>query len=153
MKFPLLAAVFAQVASAHFQLQLSDPRGAFNEENEPTFCANRAVFFQLEGEGTFRLPLNLSFTNATGLTNCQNAAIQILFNGGDLQLYQCSDLTLFGSFSLSQSIDAICTNTTSNSTDSNSESGSGSSSALLTRSLSLSRLVVCIVGTMVFLFM
>ncbi len=38
MKLFLFAAVFASVASAHFQLQFPDPRGAFNEDNEPTFC-------------------------------------------------------------------------------------------------------------------
>ncbi|KAK0208518.1 hypothetical protein DFS33DRAFT_1304059 [Desarmillaria ectypa] len=200
MKFFLLAAVFASVVSAHFQLQFPDPRGAFNEDNEPTFCdgynsvaQNRTEFpldsgffslnsehptwtaavylstssnptsfddfkqivpfFQLQGEGIFCLPLNLSSTNATGLTNGQNATIQILFNGGDAQLYQCADLTLLSNFSLSQSIDATCTNATSNSTGSNSGSSSGSNSAPLASSLSLSGVVVCIVGTMAFLFM
>ncbi|PBL00836.1 hypothetical protein ARMGADRAFT_396728 [Armillaria gallica] len=208
MKLFLLAAVFASVASAHFQLQFPDPRGAFNEDNEPTFCdgytsvtQNRTEFpldsgffslnsehpswtaavylstssnptsfddfkqivpfFQMQGEGIYCLPLNLSATNATGLTNEQNVTIQILYNGGDSQLYQCSDLTLLSNFSLSQSVDATCTNatststtnSTSNSTDSGSGSSSGSSSAPLASSLSLSGLVVCIVGTMAFLFM
>ncbi|KAK0456299.1 hypothetical protein EV421DRAFT_1751564 [Armillaria borealis] len=208
MKLFLLAAVFASVASAHFQLQFPDPRGAFNEDNEPTFCdgytsvaQNRTEFplnsgffslnsehpswtaavylsmssnptsfddfkqivpfFQMQGEGIYCLPLNLSATNATGLTNEQNVTIQILYNGGDSQLYQCSDLTLLSNFSLSQSVDSTCTNatststsnSTSNSTDSGSGSSSGSGSAPLASSLSLSGLVVCIVGTMAFLFM
>ncbi|KAK0473204.1 hypothetical protein IW261DRAFT_704433 [Armillaria novae-zelandiae] len=221
MKFFLLAAVLASVASAHFQLQFPDPRGTFDEDNEPTFCdgytsvaqnrtefplnsgffslnsehpswtgtaQSRSIydlinirnsaavylstssnptsfddfkqivpFFQMQGEGIYCLPLNLSATNATGLTNEQNVTIQILYNGGDSQLYQCSDLTLLSNFSLSQSIDATCTNATSNSTSNSTDSGSGSSSgsgsAPLASSLSLSGLVVCIVGTMAFLFM
>ncbi|KAK0198617.1 hypothetical protein F5146DRAFT_1020387 [Armillaria mellea] len=201
MKLFLLAAAFASVASAHFQLQFPDPRGAFNEDNEPTFCdgytsvaQNRTEFpldsgffslnsehpswtaavylstssnptsfddfkqivpfFQMQGEGIYCLPLNLSATNATGLTNEQNVTIQILYNGGDSQLYQVLN------FSLSQSIDATCTNatststnSTSNSTDSGSGSSSGSGPAPLASSLSLSGLVVCIVGTMAFFFM
>ncbi|KAK0505917.1 hypothetical protein EDD18DRAFT_1121233 [Armillaria luteobubalina] len=207
MKLFLLAAVLASVASAHFQLQFPDPRGTFNEDNEPTFCdgytsvaQNRTEFplnsgffslnsehpswtaavylstssnptsfddfkqivpfFQMQGEGIYCLPLNLSATNATGLTNEQNVTIQILYNGGDSQLYQCSDLTLLSNFSLSQSIDATCTNatstssnSTSNSTSSSSGSSSGSGSTPLASSLSLSGLIVCIVGTMTFLFM
>ncbi|KAK0465336.1 uncharacterized protein EV420DRAFT_1513926 [Desarmillaria tabescens] len=200
MKFLLIAAVFASVASAHFQLQFPEPRGTFDEDNEPTFCdgytsvaQNRTEFpldsgffslnsehpswtaavylstssnptsfdnfsqivpfFQLSGEGLFCLPLNLSSTNATGLTSGQNATIQILYNGGDSNLYQCADLTLMGNFSLSQSIDATCKNSSSNSTDSSSGSSSGSGSAPLASSLSLSGLVVYIVGTMTFLFM
>ncbi len=36
-------------------------------------------FFQMQGEGIYCLPLNLSATNATGLTNEQNVTIQVRF--------------------------------------------------------------------------
>ncbi|KAG7450282.1 uncharacterized protein BT62DRAFT_916745 [Guyanagaster necrorhizus] len=200
MKFLLLAAAFALAANAHFQLQFPDPRGAFNEDNEPTFCdgytsvaQNRTdfpldsgffslnsehpqwtaavylstssnptsfddfeqivPFFELKGEGLFCLSLNLSSTNATGLTSGQNVTLQFLYNGGDDQLYQCSDLTLLGNFSLSQSIDATCTNSTNSTNSTSSGSSSSSGSDPLASSLSLSGLIVWVVGTMAFLFM
>lgn len=34
----LLFAALAGLASAHFQLQFPAPRGAFDEDQEPTFC-------------------------------------------------------------------------------------------------------------------
>ncbi|KAJ7071250.1 hypothetical protein C8F01DRAFT_1109726 [Mycena amicta] len=46
------------------------------------------------GEGLFCLPFDLSKTNATGLADGQNATLQIQFNGGDGNLFQCSDITL-----------------------------------------------------------
>ena len=34
----VLAAAFATVANAHFQLQYPVPRGPFVQDSEPTFC-------------------------------------------------------------------------------------------------------------------
>ncbi|KAJ6534481.1 hypothetical protein DFH09DRAFT_890514, partial [Mycena vulgaris] len=68
-------------------------------------------FFQLTGEGVFCLQLDLSATNATGLTDGQNVTLEIVFDGGDGQLYQCADLTLSSSTKIS--LDISCKNTTS----------------------------------------
>ncbi|KAJ7157712.1 hypothetical protein C8R43DRAFT_1125379 [Mycena crocata] len=45
-------------------------------------------FFQLSDEGLFCLPLDLMSTNATGLTDGQNVTLEIVFNGGDGELFQ-----------------------------------------------------------------
>ncbi|THH16768.1 hypothetical protein EW146_g3932 [Bondarzewia mesenterica] len=78
---------------------------------------------QLTGEGGFCLPLNLANTNITGLSSGKNVTIQIVFNGGDGTLYQCSDVTLASNFSIPSNVS--CSNATSS-------SGSGSSSSSAT---------------------
>ncbi|KAF9017148.1 hypothetical protein BDZ89DRAFT_1022326 [Hymenopellis radicata] len=77
-------------------------------------------YFQLSGEGTFCIPLDLSATNATGLQNNENVTIQVQFDGGDGALYQCADLTLSNNFTITET----CTNATSSS------SGNGSNAAV-----------------------
>ncbi|PPQ80020.1 hypothetical protein CVT26_011902 [Gymnopilus dilepis] len=68
-------------------------------------------FFQVQGEGAFCIPLDLKSSNETGLTNGQNVTIQIVFDGGDGQLYQCADVTLSDSFTIPSNVS--CTNATS----------------------------------------
>nr|GAT58974.1 predicted protein [Mycena chlorophos] len=46
------------------------------------------------GEGLFCLPFDLSKTNATGFVDGMNATIQVEFNGGDGNLFQCAEVTL-----------------------------------------------------------
>ncbi|KAJ4494280.1 hypothetical protein C8R41DRAFT_310545 [Lentinula lateritia] len=45
-------------------------------------------FFQETIEGSFCMSFDLSQTNATGLTNGENVTIQILYDGGDGNLFQ-----------------------------------------------------------------
>ncbi|KAG5719316.1 hypothetical protein E4T56_gene13297 [Termitomyces sp. T112] len=80
-------------------------------------------FFQTEGEGIFCFPLSLSSSsNATSLQNGQNVTIQIVYDGGDGQLFQCADLTLSNDFTIPS--DVPCTNATG------SASGSSTSSTV-----------------------
>jgi hypothetical protein len=67
-------------------------------------------FFQVKGEGAFCIPLDFKTSNATSLTAGQNVTIQVVFSGGDGQLYQCADLTLADNFNISSSV--ACTNAT-----------------------------------------
>ncbi|KAF5382979.1 hypothetical protein D9757_006315 [Collybiopsis confluens] len=83
-------------------------------------------YFQESIEGSFCMPFDLSSTNDTSLNlkNGDNVTIQILFNGGDGNLYQCADLILDTSANVSGQ---ACTNQTSgsgsNSTSSSSAQG------------------------------
>ncbi|TCD70042.1 hypothetical protein EIP91_005023 [Steccherinum ochraceum] len=91
----------------------------------PTSFQNftQAVAFASEsGEGPFCLPVDLS--TVSGLTSGQNVTIQTVFDGGDGQLYQCSDLTLSSDFTIPS--DVACKNTTGTSAD---PTSSGSSSS------------------------
>ncbi|KAF9499881.1 hypothetical protein BDN71DRAFT_1383328 [Pleurotus eryngii] len=133
----LLFAALAGLASAHFQLQFPAPRGAFVEDQEPTFCGKHPHWFgvlvstaanptsfdnfsqalpftQLTGEGAFCLPLNFATSNVTGLSEGQNVTIQIQFDGGDSPLFQCADVTLTNNASLSS---VSCTNATQQGTN------------------------------------
>ncbi|KAF5311836.1 hypothetical protein D9619_003325 [Psilocybe cf. subviscida] len=67
-------------------------------------------FFKVNGEGQFCIPLDFKKSNATSLTAGQNVTIQIVYTGGDGQLYQCADLTLADNFNISSSV--ACTNAT-----------------------------------------
>ncbi|KAJ7706428.1 hypothetical protein B0H17DRAFT_1037165 [Mycena rosella] len=85
-------------------------------------------FFKLSGEGLFCLPLDLSKTNATGLTDGQNVTIEIEFDGGDGPLFQCADVTLSSTAKIAS--DVACQNgSTPTQSGSASSTGSGSGSA------------------------
>ncbi|KAF9557844.1 hypothetical protein CPC08DRAFT_819633 [Agrocybe pediades] len=71
------------------------------------------TFFQVNGEGAFCIPLDLKSSNFTGLQDGQNVTIEIVFSGGDGQLYQCADVTLRNNFNISSSVS--CTNATGSS--------------------------------------
>ncbi|KAG8907765.1 hypothetical protein FRB99_002264 [Tulasnella sp. 403] len=51
-------------------------------------------FVKLQGTGTVCMPVNIAALNIQGVTNGTNATIQVQFNGGDGNLYQCADVTL-----------------------------------------------------------
>lgn len=83
-------------------------------------------FFQTQGEGLFCIPLDFaSHANSTQLKDGQNVTIQIVFDGGDGNLYQCADLTLSSNFKISP--DVKCSNATGNSASTTSTSPTGTS--------------------------
>ncbi|KAJ7107712.1 hypothetical protein C8R44DRAFT_986872 [Mycena epipterygia] len=106
-------ASLTSLANAHFQRQFPPPCGVFVEDDEPNCCdgydhsiSNRTTFpltegsFSLNlehtswtGEDLFCLNLDLSKTNAS-VTDGQSVILEIIFNGGDGELYQCADFTL-----------------------------------------------------------
>jgi hypothetical protein len=45
-------------------------------------------FFQQSGEGLYCFPIDLATANIAGVQDGANVTIQILFNGGDGNLYQ-----------------------------------------------------------------
>ncbi|KAJ7112852.1 hypothetical protein C8R43DRAFT_856324, partial [Mycena crocata] len=81
-------------------------------------------FFRATGEGIFCLNLDLSKTNAS-VTDGQNVTLEIVFDGGDGQLFQCADLTLSSTAKISS--DITCKNGTSTGGDDDSSSASAAS--------------------------
>jgi len=65
---------------------------------------NVVPFAKHSGEGPFCLSLDFSKTNATGLTEGQNVTIEVIFDGGDGQLYQCADMTLTNTAKIDPSV-------------------------------------------------
>ncbi|KAI9572658.1 hypothetical protein HD554DRAFT_2061866 [Boletus coccyginus] len=165
----VLAAAFAAVADAHFQLQYPLPRGPFVEDSEVTFCdgytnavSNRTAFpisngvinlnsehptwtvgviistiqnptsfldfnsssgyqlvvpyFQTSGEGGYCFPINIAASGVSGIQDGANVTIQIIYNGGDEQLYQCADLMLSANATVPSDATTTCTNVTASTT-------------------------------------
>ncbi|TEB39303.1 hypothetical protein FA13DRAFT_465677 [Coprinellus micaceus] len=63
-----------------------------------------------EGAGTFCIPLDIAGANIPGAVDGANVTIQVVFEGGDGNLYQCADLTLSSSFTTPSSV--TCANET-----------------------------------------
>ncbi|EIW64881.1 uncharacterized protein TRAVEDRAFT_159607 [Trametes versicolor FP-101664 SS1] len=86
-----------------------------NPDSFDNFTVNGAFqyvvpFFKTSGEGGFCFPLDLAAQNISGAQNGANVTIQLIFDGGDGQLYQCADLTLSDSATIPDSVS--CTNAT-----------------------------------------
>ncbi|KAI0343901.1 hypothetical protein BDW22DRAFT_1419020 [Trametopsis cervina] len=67
-------------------------------------------FFQVTGEGKYCFPVDFASSGISGLQHGSNITIQLVFDGGDGQLYQCADLTLRSGLTLSNT--SSCTNAT-----------------------------------------
>lgn len=49
-------------------------------------------FFQQQGEGKFCFPINIGSSGISGVQDGANVTIQILFDGGDGNLFQASNI-------------------------------------------------------------
>ncbi|KAK7694433.1 hypothetical protein QCA50_001619 [Cerrena zonata] len=71
-------------------------------------------YFTYEQTGTLCFPINLNATGVSGIKDGANVTIQIVYNGGDGNLYQCADLTL--NSTLTSVTNATCANATDTAT-------------------------------------
>ncbi|ESK98434.1 hypothetical protein Moror_184 [Moniliophthora roreri MCA 2997] len=93
--------------------------GDFNVSGQQQF----ARYYSSEpNAGTFCIPLDLSQSGISGLQDGSNVTIQIVFTGGDGNLYQCADLTLRTTTNITSG------QTCSNQTESGHNSGNGTTS-------------------------
>ncbi|KAG5719315.1 hypothetical protein E4T56_gene13298 [Termitomyces sp. T112] len=60
--------------------------------------------------GTFCIPLNISAAGIENVRDGSNVTIQVVFAGGDGNLYQCADLTLASNFTIPSNV--TCQNET-----------------------------------------
>ncbi|KLO13937.1 hypothetical protein SCHPADRAFT_903702 [Schizopora paradoxa] len=107
-----------------------DPQSfsAFNTSSTGVQLPFAVPFFELNTAGTFCFPLNIGDLNIQGVTNGSNVTIQVMYNGGDGNLFQCSDLTLVEDFSIPSNISCANNTATSTSTSPSSTSTSSNSS-------------------------
>jgi hypothetical protein len=68
-------------------------------------------YAQEDDAGTFCVPLNISAANIPNVRDGSNVTIQVVFEGGDGNLYQCADLTLSANLTTPPS-DVKCENAT-----------------------------------------
>ncbi|KAF6766267.1 hypothetical protein DFP72DRAFT_12447 [Ephemerocybe angulata] len=86
---------------------------SFSMNGTQTFVRDYA---KEEDAGTFCIPLDIAAAKIPGAVDGANVTIQVVFQGGDGNLYQCADLTL--SSNLTAVSNASCTNTTTSSSSS-----------------------------------
>ncbi|KAG1908435.1 uncharacterized protein F5891DRAFT_993023 [Suillus fuscotomentosus] len=85
-------------------------------------------FFQQSGEGLYCFPIDIAAAavNVSGIQDGANVTIQVLFNGGDGNLYQCADLTLSANLTVPPAnASSGCTNVSSSTTSTKSSAGKG----------------------------
>ncbi|CAL1696521.1 unnamed protein product [Somion occarium] len=76
-------------------------------------------FFPFEGTGPLCFPIDLNSTGVDGIRDGANVTLQVVFDGGDGNLYQCSDVTLSNNFATPSNVS--CTNTTNTAETSSSD--------------------------------
>ncbi|KAL4068341.1 hypothetical protein V8B97DRAFT_895008 [Scleroderma yunnanense] len=69
-------------------------------------------YFQQNGEGQYCFPIDLAASGVSGLQDGANVTIQIIYDGGDGNLYQCADLTLSANMTVPSNATVTCTNAT-----------------------------------------
>ncbi|KAH7911217.1 hypothetical protein BJ138DRAFT_973749, partial [Hygrophoropsis aurantiaca] len=86
---------------------------SFGDFNSSSGSYQMAVqYFQQSGEGKFCFPIDLANSSVTGVNDGANVTIQIIYNGGDGNLYQCADLTLSSTMTVASNATSGCTNVT-----------------------------------------
>jgi len=102
----------------------------FNTTDNGTTYPPLVPTFTMNYEGELCVPVDSEVVGIP-ILNGTNATIQVFFNGGDGQLYDCADVVLITNYTVPSNV--TCSNSTtpstpaSNSTSTNSSSSSGSS--------------------------
>lgn len=85
---------------------------SFTDFNSSSGYQYAVPFFKQTGEGLFCFPINLAASGVSGVQDGANVTIQVIFDGGDGELYQCADLTLSANASVPSNATSSCTNIT-----------------------------------------
>jgi len=78
---------------------------SFNDFNN---SAPAVPFFQTTGEGIACFEIDLLNSGISGLVDGANITIEVVFDGGDGQLYQCADLTLSSNITTPSDATSTC---------------------------------------------
>ncbi|KAF8845410.1 hypothetical protein BDN67DRAFT_919949 [Paxillus ammoniavirescens] len=87
---------------------------SFGDFNSSSGVQLAVPYFQQNGEGKYCFPIDLAQAGFSGIQDGANVTIQVIFDGGDGQLYQCADLTLSANVTVPSNATS-CTNVTSTS--------------------------------------
>ncbi|WWC86150.1 uncharacterized protein L201_001023 [Kwoniella dendrophila CBS 6074] len=122
-----LATVVAFISTSSSPTGFND----FNTTSNGTSIPLASSIFQVkQGDACFNVDLG---SLGVGLTNGSEVTLQVQYDGGDGNLYQCTDLVLIEGYSVPSNetctTDASLTNATTSSTSSSSASGTASSQA------------------------
>ncbi|CAE6352026.1 unnamed protein product [Rhizoctonia solani] len=84
--------------------------------------AQLTSFIKLDKQGEACIPVNIQSLGLSNVANGTNATIQIQYDGGDGNLYQCADVTLLSNFAAPSNV-SCASNVTGNTTPSDTTSG------------------------------
>lgn len=120
-EFPLSGG-YITLHSSHvnwnFGMWLSTAQNPTSFDNFTTSSGQQQIvrgFANATGSGDFCIPLDLSNTGISGVADGANVTVQFVYNGGDQNLYQCTDLTLSNNFTIPSNISCNNVSTTSTS--------------------------------------
>ncbi|EUC53835.1 nucleoporin-interacting protein NIC96, partial [Rhizoctonia solani AG-3 Rhs1AP] len=77
--------------------------------------AQLTSFIKLDKQGEACIPVNIQSLGLSNVANGTNATIQIQYDGGDGNLYQCADVTLLSNFAAPSNV-SCASNVTGNTT-------------------------------------
>ncbi|KAF7982066.1 hypothetical protein HWV62_30358 [Athelia sp. TMB] len=80
---------------------------AFSDFNN---SAPAVQFFQTSGEGIACFNIDLLKSGISGLVDGANVTIEVVYDGGDGELYQCADLTLSSTITVPANATSSCKN-------------------------------------------
>ncbi|KAF8605009.1 hypothetical protein BDV93DRAFT_439668, partial [Ceratobasidium sp. AG-I] len=75
--------------------------------------AQLTSFIKLDKQGEACIPVNIGALGIANVVNGTNATIQIQFDGGDGNLYQCADVTLISGFTVPSNVTCAASATAS----------------------------------------
>jgi len=117
---------------------------SFGDFNSSSGFQYVVPYFQQNGEGKYCFPIDLAQAGFSGIQDGANVTIQVIFDGGDGELYQCADLTLSANVTVPSSATS-CTNVTSTSPSGPTPTGvSGARKEMVT----MSGLVAVVLGSL-----
>lgn len=82
---------------------------SFSDFNTTSGYQIGVPFVKYSGSGQFCLPINLAKSGISGIQEGANVTIQVVFAGGDGNLYQCADLILSANASIPSNVTSNCT--------------------------------------------
>ncbi|KAI6007936.1 hypothetical protein EDC04DRAFT_925358 [Pisolithus marmoratus] len=85
---------------------------SFSDFNSSSGYQMAVPWFQTSGEGQYCFPIDLATSGVSGIQDGANVTIQIVYDGGDGNLYQCADLTLSANATVLSSVASTCANVT-----------------------------------------
>ncbi|KAI6045125.1 hypothetical protein EDC04DRAFT_2877442 [Pisolithus marmoratus] len=85
---------------------------SFSDFNSSSGYQMAVPWFQTNGEGQYCFPIDLATSGVSGIQDGANVTIQIVYNGGDGNLYQCADLTLSTNATIPSTAASDCANIT-----------------------------------------
>ncbi|KAI6005080.1 hypothetical protein F5J12DRAFT_893171 [Pisolithus orientalis] len=85
---------------------------SFSDFNSSSGYQMAVQFFQSSGEGQYCFPMDLATSGVSGIQDGANVTIQVIYDGGDENLYQCADLTLSANATVPSNATSTCTNVT-----------------------------------------